>query len=219
MLRRLVAEFIGTAGLLAAVVGSGIMAERLAGGNVAVALLANTLATGAALAALILAFASVSGSHFNPVVSLASALNGELAWRDTLLYSLAQFSGALFGVAVANAMFDLPLFFVSQKARTGFGQWLSELVATFGLVGVIIAVSRRHKVLPTALAVAAYIMAAIWFTSSTSFANPAVTIARSFSDTFTGIRPVDVPAFIAAQLIGGISAAYLFNWLVPKETK
>lgn len=217
MSRRLVAEFIGTAMLLSAVVGSGIMAERLAGGNVAVALLANTLATGAALFALILSFGAVSGAHFNPIVSLASALNRELAWKAAAFYSAAQFAGALAGVATANAMFDLPILFVSQRARTGVGPWLGEVVATFGLVGIIIATSRQHKPLPVALAVGGYIMAALWFTSSTSFANPAVTVARSLSDTFAGIRPVDVPEFIAAQVLGALAATFLFRWLVVKH--
>jgi glycerol uptake facilitator-like aquaporin len=215
--RRLAGEFIGTAMMLAAVVGSGIMAERLSGGNVAVALIANTMATGAALVALILMFAPVSGAHFNPVVSISAAMNGDLAWRDLIFYLAAQFAGAVVGVAVANAMFDLPILFVSQKARTGFGQWLGEFVAAFGLVGVIIMVSRRHKIFPTALAVAAYITAAYWFTSSTSFANPAVTVARSLSDTFAGIRPVDVLPFITAQLFGALSATFLFRWLVKDE--
>lgn len=202
-----------------AVVGSGIMAERLSDGNVAIALLANTLATGAALAALILAFAPVSGAHMNPVVSLMSAINRELPWTDAAVYMLAQIAGALTGVAAANEMFDLPLFFASQKVRTGPGQWLGEFIATFGLVGVIIAVSRRHKPLPTALAVAAWITAAYWFTSSTSFANPAVTIARTASDTFAGISPRDAPAFIAVQLVGGVAATFVFRWLVPVEEK
>lgn len=219
MLRRLAAEFLGTAGLLAAVVGSGIMAERLAGGNVAIALLANTLATGAALVALILTFAPVSGAHFNPAVSVSAALNGDSPWREMSLYFVVQILGAVAGVAVANAMFDLPAFFASTKVRTGAGQWLGEFIATFGLVAVIIAVGRRHKPLPTALAVAAYITAAYWFTSSTSFANPAVTVARSLSDTFAGISPANVPAFIAAQLAGAVASSFLFNWLVPKNDK
>jgi glycerol uptake facilitator-like aquaporin len=219
MLRRLAAEFIATAFLLMAVVGSGIMAGRLSGGNVAIALLANTLATGAALAALILAFAPVSGAHMNPVVSLMSALNRELSWRDFAGYTVAQIVGAVVGVATANTMFDLPAFFASQKVRTGAAQCLGEFVATFGLVGVIIAVSRRHKPLPTALAVAAWITGAYWFTSSTSFANPAVTIARTMSDTFAGIRPADAPAFVLAQLIGGVAATFVFRWLVPVEKR
>lgn len=217
MLRRLAAEFIGTAMLLCAVVGSGIMAERLAGGNVAVALLANTVATGAALLALILTFASTSGAHFNPVVSLSAVINKEMTWRDAVLYTIVQISGALLGVAAANLMFDLPPFFASAKVRTGFGQWLGEFIATFGLVATVIAVSRKFKIPVVALAVAAYITAAYWFTSSTSFANPAVTIARSLSDTFTGIRPADVIPFIAVQLLGGIAASFLFNWLIQKN--
>jgi len=216
--RRLAGEFLGTAGLLCAVVGSGIMAERLAGGNEAIALLANTVATGTALVALILMFAPVSGGHFNPAVSISAAINGELGWQDAALYTIFQVGGGVLGVAIANAMFDLPVLFVSQKARTGMGQWLGEFVATFGLIAVTIAVSRRYSTTVVALTVAAYITAAYWFTSSTSFANPAVTIARSLSDTFAGIRPVDAPAFIAAQLGGAAAATFLFSWLVPKKT-
>lgn len=216
--RLLAAEFIGTAMLLCAVVGSGIMAERLAMGNVAVALLANAIATGAALVALILMFAPVSGAYFNPVVSLSAAINGEKRWTDALLYSGVQIAGALLGVAVANLMFELPVFSESQKIRTGVAQWLGEFVAAFGLVGVVMAVSRQHKTFAVAAAVAAYITAAYWFTSSTSFANPAVTIARSFSDTFAGIRPFDVPAFIIAQTLGALAASYIFNWLIPRKT-
>jgi glycerol uptake facilitator-like aquaporin len=212
----LAAEFLGTAMLLAAVVGSGIMAERLAGGNVAIALLENTIATGAALMALILMFAPVSGAHFNPAVSLSAAINGDSPWSDMIAYVAVQIPGALLGVAAANVMFDLPAFFASQKLRTGFGQWLGEFIATFGLVAVVIAVGRRHKPFATAAAVAAYITAAYWFTSSTSFANPAVTIARTLSDTFAGIRPIDAPAFIIAQVLGGLAATFLFNWLVPR---
>ena len=216
--RRLVAELIGTAMLLAAVVGSGIMAERLAGGNAAIALLANTIATGSALLALILMFAPVSGAHFNPIVSLSWAINRDILWREAAVYSSVQIIGALVGVAVANLMFGLPAFFASTKIRTGFGQWLGEFVASFGLVGLIIAVSRQHKAFAVACAVAAYITAAYWFTSSTSFANPAVTIARSLTDTFTGIRPVDAPAFIAMQVLGALSASIIFSWLVPRKS-
>lgn len=216
--RRLVAEFIGTALLLAVVVGSGIMAERLAGGNTAVALLANTIATGAALFSLIMMFGLVSGAHFNPVVTAVTVIDGETSVRDAACYLVAQILGALLGTAVANLMFDLPVFFASTKIRTGFSQWLGEFVATFGLVAVIIAVARRHKSLAIiAASVACYITAAYWFTSSTSFANPAVTIARSLSDTFAGIRPADAPAFIAAQLAGGLAAAVVFRWLIRKE--
>ena len=217
MLRRLAAEFIGTAGLLAAVVGSGIMAERLAGGNLALALLANTVATGAALVALILTFAPISGAHFNPAVSLTEAWNGSIKWADAALYCLAQIAGALLGVGLANIMFELPVFFASTRLRTGPAQWLSEFIATFGLIAVIAGCSRRQSRIVVPFAVAAYITAAYWFTSSTSFANPAVTIARSLSDTFAGIRPADAPAFIAAQLLGAFAATITFRWLVPSE--
>lgn len=203
--------------LVCAVVGSGIMAERLAGGNVAVALLANTIATGAALVALILIFAPVSGAHFNPIISIVSAFNDELSSTDALLYAVVQIVGGVAGVAVANLMFDVPAIVAATKVRTGVGVWLGEVVATFGLVGLVISVSRRHQIPAVAAAVASYITAAYWFTSSTSFANPAVTIARSLTDTFTGIRPADAPAFIAAQLIGGAASALLFNWLIPKK--
>lgn len=215
--RRLAAEFIGTAILLAVIVGSGIMAERLAGGNMAIALLANTIAIGVALVALILMFASVSGAHFNPIVSIAAAISRDMTWAEAGVFAVVQIVGALFGVAVANLMFELPIFFASEKVRTGPAQWLGEFVAAFGLIGVIIAVSRRHTTFVVALAVAAYITAAIWFTSSTSFANPAVTIARSLSNTFTGIRPIDAPHFIIAQLLGAVAAAIVFNWLIPRR--
>ncbi|MEP6850761.1 MAG: MIP/aquaporin family protein [Acidobacteriota bacterium] len=212
--QRLAAELVGTALLLCAVVGSGIMAERLAGGNAAMALLANTIATGSALFALITVFAPVSGAHFNPVVSFTSSLS----WGEAAVYSIVQIIGGLAGTAIADLMFDLPVFFASQKVRTGFGQWLGEFVATFGLVGLIIAVSRTQKNIGIiAAAVACYIAAAYWFTSSTSFANPAVTIARSVSDTFAGIRPIDVAPFMGSQIAGGITAAILFNWLFPKH--
>ncbi len=214
--RRLAAEFIGTAMLLAAVVGSGITAERLAGGNVALALLANTIATGAALFSLILMFAHISGAHFNPVVCVSSAISGDLAWKDAVFYTIIQIAGGCLGVVIANLMFELPPVILSTKVRTGPAQWLGEFVAAFGLVGVITAVSRRHRSRTVAAAVAAYITAAYWFTSSTSFANPAVTIARSLSDTFAGIRPVDIPGFIVAQVLGALAATILFNWLAPK---
>ena len=216
--RRLAAEFIGTAMLLAVIVGSGIMAERLAGGNMAIALLGNTIAIGVALVALILMFAPVSGAHLNPIVSIAAALTRDMAWADAGVYVSIQIAGALFGVALANLMFDLPIFFAAEKVRTGSAQWLGEFIASFGLIGVIIAVSRRHKTFVVALAVAAYITAAIWFTSSTSFANPAVTVARSLSNTYTGIRPPDAPLFIIAQLFGGVAAAIVFNWLIPRDS-
>lgn len=218
LLRRAIAEFIGTAALLATVVGSGIMAERLAVGNVAVALLANTIATGAALIALILMFANVSGAHLNPVVTFVNVIDGGLKLRDAFVYLLAQLMGALLGTALANLMFELPVFFVSTKIRYGVSQWLGEFIATFGLVGVIVCCTRLYRSTPiVAVAVAAWITAAYWFTSSTSFANPAVTLARSLSDTFAGIRPIDAPMFIVAQFAGAISAAFLFRWLVPKE--
>jgi len=212
--RRAVAEFVATALLLATVVGSGIMGERLAGGNVAIALLANTLATGAALVALILAFGPLSGAHMNPAVTLADAAVGGIRWTEVPVYIAAQITGAFLGVAVAHGMFGEPIFFASRHARAGGAQFLSEFVATFGLVSVIWGVARRRSA-AVPFAVAAYITAAYWFTSSTSFANPAVTLARSASDTFAGIRPMDVPAFIVAQLLGAAVATLLFRWLVP----
>jgi glycerol uptake facilitator-like aquaporin len=216
--RRVVAEAIGTAMLLAAVVGSGIMGERLSGGNVALALLANTLATGAALVALILTFGSISGAHFNPAVTLADASQGGLAWRDVPAYIIAQIVGAFAGVAAAHLMFGLPLFFASRHERSDGAQVFSEFVATFGLLAVIWGCARlRSSAVP--FAVAAYITSAYWFTASTSFANPAVTLARSVSDTFAGIRPVDAPAFIIAQLIGATAATTLFRWLIPTLPK
>jgi len=212
--RRAVAEFVATALLLATVVGSGIMGERLAGGNVAIALLANTLATGAALVALILAFGPLSGAHMNPAVTLADAAVGGIRWTEVPVYIAAQITGAFLGVAVAHGMFGEPIFFASRHARAGGAQFLSEFIATFGLVSVIWGVARRRSA-AVPFAVAAYITAAYWFTSSTSFANPAVTLARSASDTFAGIRPMDVPAFIVAQLLGAAVATLLFCWLVP----
>jgi glycerol uptake facilitator-like aquaporin len=211
--RRLAVEFLGTAMLLSAVVGSGIMAERLAGGNTAVALLANTIATGAALFVLILSFREVSGAHFNPAVTVTEFLSTNISILDAAAYIVVQFSGAIAGVALANTMFELPVLFASQKVRTGPGQWLSEFVATFGLIVVIAATGRLTSRFAVPAAVAAYISTAYWFTASTSFANPAVTLARSLSDTFAGIRPVDVPAFVVAQMIGAIAAMYLTRWL------
>jgi glycerol uptake facilitator-like aquaporin len=213
----MVAEAVGTALLLAAVVGSGIMGERLAGGNVAIALLANTLATGAALVALILTFGPVSGAHFNPAVTLADAIGGGISWQRVPGYVAAQTCGAFAGVAVAHVMFGLPLFSASQHDRSGMAQALSEFVATFGLLAVIWGCSRRR---PGAVpfAVASYITAAYWFTASTSFANPAVTLARSASDTFAGIRPLDVPGFVLAQLLGALAATALFHWLQKGKT-
>ena len=212
--KRLVAELIGTALLLATVVGSGIMGERLAGGNVAIALLANTIATGAGLVALILTFGPISGAHFNPVVTLADATQGGIAWRDVAPYIVAQIVGAFAGVAVAHVMFGEAIVTVSQHARAGTPQLVSEFVATFGLLSVIWGcVRRRSSAVP--FAVGAYITAAYWFTSSTSFANPAVTLARSVTNTFAGIRPIDAPGFIIAQLLGAAAATLLFRWLTP----
>jgi glycerol uptake facilitator-like aquaporin len=209
--RRAVSETVGTALLLAAVVGSGIMGERLAGGNVAVALLANTMATGAVLVALIYGLAPISGAHFNPAVSAASAIEGALAWRDLPGYVVAQVVGAFIGVAVAHLMFELPVFSISQHARTGVAQLLSEAVASFGLLLVIGRCAQTRA--PVAIAVGAYITAAYWFTASTSFANPAVTLARACSDTFAGIRPADAPGFVFAQLTGAAGATLLLRWL------
>lgn len=213
--RRAVAEGVGTAMLLATVVGSGIMGERLSGGNVAVALLANTVATGAALVALILTFGPMSGAHFNPAVTLADAWQGGLPWGEVPAYLIAQTVGAFAGVAAADVMFELPVFFASHKARHGGAQLFSEFVATFGLLAVIWGCVRLKQKTVVPFAVGAYITAAYWFTSSTSFANPAVTLARSASDTFAGIRPVDVPGFVVAQLLGTAAATLLFRWLIP----
>jgi glycerol uptake facilitator-like aquaporin len=215
--RRLAAEGLGTAFLLATVVGSGIMGERLAGGSVGLALLANTLATGAGLIALILTFGPVSGAHFNPAVTLSDAWQGQTKWKDVLPYIAAQIAGAFAGVAAAHLMFNEPVFFASQHIRTGPAQWWSEFIATFGLVAVIIGCSRSRPTV-TPFAVAAYITAAYWFTASTSFANPAVTLARAASDTFAGIRPIDAPGFIAAQLVAAGLATWLSRWLHPRPT-
>ena len=212
--QRLTAEAVGTALLLATVVGSGIMGERLASGNVAIALLANSLATGAALVALILTFGPISGAHFNPAVTIADASQGGLPWSYVPGYVLAQIIGAFAGVAAAHIMFELPLFFASRHVRSGMAQGFSEFVATFGLLAVIWGCARlRAATVP--FAVAGYITAAYWFTASTSFANPAVTLARAATDTFAGIRPSDAPLFIIAQLVGAGSATALFSWLVP----
>jgi glycerol uptake facilitator-like aquaporin len=213
--RRATAEFVGTGFLVAAVVGSGIMAERLAGGNAAIALLANTMATGAALVALILAFGPISGAHLNPAVSLADALEGGLTWREVAAYVCAQVFGGIPGVMSAHLMFGLPAVSLSQHTRSGSAQVFSEFIATFGLLAVIWGCSRARSA-ATPFAVGAYITAAYWFTASTSFANPAVTVARSLSDTLSGIRPVDVPFFVAAQIAGAIGATLLFRWLVPR---
>jgi glycerol uptake facilitator-like aquaporin len=212
--RRVASEAIGSALLLAAVVGSGIMGERLAGGNVAIALLANTLATGAMLVALILTFGPISGAHFNPAVTLADAWQRGILWRHVPAYIAAQVSGAFIGVATAHLMFDEPIFAASRHVRSGTAQVFSEFVATFGLLAVIWGCARlRSSVIP--FAVGAYITGAYWFTSSTSFANPAVTMARSMTDTFSGIRPDDAPGFILAQLAGAMAATGLFAWLIP----
>ena len=216
--RVIVAEALGTAGLLCAVVGSGVMAERLAGGNVAIALLANTLATGAALIALLLTFGPVSGAQLNPVVTIAAALLGELRWPQALAMVAAQVAGAVGGVVVAHAMFEQTLLQASTKERSGPGQWLAEVVATAGLLLVIAGVGRtRASAVP--FAVAAWVIGAYWFTSSTSFANPAVTLARGLTDTFAGIRPGDVPAFVAAQLVGGVAGALLGRWLFSRPVE
>ena len=214
--KRVVAEALGTAFLLAAVVGSGIMGERLAAGNTAIALLANTLATGAALVALIFTFGPISGAHFNPAVTLADAWQRGIAWRDAAAYIAAQISGAFAGVAAAHVMFGLPLFFASRHQRAGGAQMFSEFVATFGLLAVIWSCVRYQPAM-IPFAVAAFITAAYWFTASTSFANPAVTLARAASDTFAGIRPADAPGFIAAQLAGALAATTLFRWLLKDE--
>lgn len=216
--RRALAEAIGTAFLLAVVVGSGIMGERLSGGNVAVALLANTLATGAGLVTLILVFGSISGAHFNPAVTISDATQGGLAWRDVPVYVLAQIAGAFGGVAVAHVMFGEPVFFASTHVREGTGQLVSEFVATFGLLATIWGTVRtRPSAVP--FAVGAYITSAYWFTSSTSFANPAVTLARAASNTFAGIRPADAPGFIVAQALGAAAATATFAWLIPAPRK
>jgi glycerol uptake facilitator-like aquaporin len=201
IVREAFVELVATAFLLIAIVGSGIMAERLCGGNTGLALLANAIATGGALTALILAFGPQSGAHMNPVVTLAAAATEGLRWHAVPAYIAAQIAGAILGVWLAHVMFDLPIWQLSQHARTGLPQWVAEVIATFGLLAVIWG-CRAHREPVTAFAVAAYITGAYWFTASTSFANPAVTIARALSDTFAGIRPVDVPGFILAQFAG-----------------
>ena len=209
--RRLVAELIGTALLVAVVVGSGIMGERLAGGNEAIALLGNTVATGAALVVLILIFGPVSGAHFNPVVSLSFALQSKLSWGECLVYTAVQIVGGIAGTMLAHIMFNLPLIEFSTHERTGIGMWTGEIVASFGLLGTIIG-CLRSKPDAVPYAVGLFITAGYWFTSSTSFANPAVTVARALTNTFSGIRPEDVSAFIAAQVIGAILATAIFRW-------
>lgn len=214
--RHAVAEALGTAFLLAAIIGSGIMAQKLAGGSGALALLCNTLATGAILVVLILVFAPVSGAHFNPVVSLAFALRRQLSWNIAGLYVATQLAGALLGMLVAHLMFELPAWQISTTVRTGAGQWLAEGIATFGLVLTVFGCSAGAPG-AVAPAVGLYITAAYWFTASTSFANPAVTLARSLSDTFAGIAPGGVPAFVVAQLIGTVAAIVLAEWLWPRR--
>jgi glycerol uptake facilitator-like aquaporin len=213
-MKKLVAEFLGTAFLVAAVIGSGIMAERLSNGNIAIALLANTIATCAALVALILAFGPISGAHFNPAVSLSFALSRETPWREVPFYWAAQFTGGLVGAVAAHAMFALPWYAFSTHVRSGAPQLLSEFIATFGLVCVIWGCVRSRSQM-TPFAVGAYIASAYWFTASTSFANPAVTVARAFSNTFAGIRPTDAVYFIPVQIAGAIAATFLFRWLMP----
>jgi glycerol uptake facilitator-like aquaporin len=212
--RRIAAEALGTAILLATVVGSGIMAQRLAGGNVAIALLGNTLPTGAILVVLILIFGPLSGAHFNPVVSLSLALRGETTWPMFAAYAAAQLVGAVVGVWAAHLMFDLPVWQISSTVRSGPGQWLAEAIATFGLLLTIYGCSANARG-AIAYAVGLYITAAYWFTASTSFANPAVTLARSLSDTFAGIAPSGVVAFMVAQVVGGLTATALARWLWP----
>ncbi|MBW8322683.1 MAG: aquaporin family protein [Rhizobium sp.] len=216
--RRIASEFLGTALLLATVVGSGIMAEALAGGNVAVALLGNTIATGAILVVLITMLGPVSGAHFNPAVTLVMLASAEISKREAAFYMLAQIAGGLVGVWVAHLMFDLSVLQMSVKARTGTGQWIAEGVATFGLL-VTILLTRRHRPESIPLSVGLYITAAYWFTASTSFANPAVTLARAFSDSFAGIRLADVPAFVVVQLIGAMLALFLSRWLLAGAGK
>jgi glycerol uptake facilitator-like aquaporin len=213
MTRRLAAEALGTLMLVMAVVGSGIMAEKLAGGNGAIALLCNTLPTGAVLFVIITIFAGVSGAHFNPAVSLVAFLRDEMDWQTTLAYIAAQILGGCLGAILAHLMFGLDLVQVGSTERTGLGQWAGEFIATFGLIATILG-CLRFRPEAVATAVALYITSAYWFTSSTSFANPAVTIARATSDTFAGIAPGDVPAFLLAQLLGALAAAYVFGWLL-----
>ena len=214
LIRRLAAEGVGSFFLFATVIGSGIMAEGLSGGNVAVALLANSLATGAILFVLITMLGPISGAHMNPAVSLVAASRCELAWADAAIYIAAQLACGILGAWAAHLMFDLPLLQISEKSRTGGGQWLGEAIATFGLILTILG-TVRHRPLWVPASVALYITAAYWFTSSTSFANPAITVARSLSDTFAGISPYDVPLFIVAQLVGAALAALTAKWLFP----
>ncbi|MGI9437389.1 MAG: MIP/aquaporin family protein [Geminicoccaceae bacterium] len=215
--RRLAAEALGTAFLLATVVGSGIMGESLAGGNVAIALLGNTIPTGAILVVLILMFGPISGAHFNPAVTLSFLVQGKVATGDAIAYILVQIGAAIIGAWLAHLMFEEPLFMLSQKVRTGGGQWVAEIIATFGLVATIIACV-RHRAEAVSFAVGLYITAAYWFTASTSFANPAVTIARTLTDTFSGIRPVDAPVFIICQIVGALLATFTMAWLLNGQS-
>lgn len=215
MIRRITAEFVGTAWLLAIVIGSGIMGERLAGGNDAIALLGNTIATGAGLVVLIQMFGPVSGAHFNPAVTLVMRWRGETDTRSTVVYVAAQITGAVLGVWIAHAMFAEPMLQVSTKFRDGPAQGFSEFVATFGLIGTILSTQKSRPEF-TPVAVGLYITAAYWFTASTSFANPAVTIARSLSDTFAGIAPPSVALFIGAQIVGALAATIFFSWLLKE---
>jgi glycerol uptake facilitator-like aquaporin len=212
--KRVVAEMLGTALLVAAVVGSGIMGESLSAGNVAIALLANTIATGAALLALILTFGPISGAHLNPVVTLSMTMRKLMPWSEATLYVGAQFVGAVMGTLLAHVMFGKELYSLSRHQRSGFAQLVSEFVAAFGLLCVIWGCLKIRSALALPVAVASYITAAYWFTTSTSFANPAVTVARSITDTFSGIRPVDVPGFVLAQVGGAVTATLLFGWLL-----
>jgi len=218
LIRKLLAEWLGTFSLLATVVGSGIMAERLAGGNIAIALLGNTIPTGSILVVLIMVFGPISGAHFNPAVTLAFAIRREIAMRDSVLYVLAQILGGISGVLIAHVMFDNLLIDPSTTVRAGLGQWVGEFVATFGLIGTILGCLKARPE-ATPFAVGLYITAAYWFTSSTSFANPAVTIARGFSNTFAGIQPENISAFIAVQLIAALLATVFFNWLLDQDAE
>jgi glycerol uptake facilitator-like aquaporin len=216
---RIAVELLGTGMLVAAVVGSGIMGERLAGGNVAVALLANTMATGAILVALILTFGPISGAHLNPVVTLAFAMRKLFPWREVPAYVVVQFVGAVFGTLLAHLMFGREIYSLSHHERSGFAQLVSEFVAAFGLLCVIWGCVKAKSTMAVPVGVASYIVAAYWFTASTSFANPAVTVARSITDTFAGIRPVDVPGFVAAQIVGAITATAFFSKIEGQTTR
>lgn len=211
--RRLAAEAIGTAFLLATVVGSGIMGETLAGGNIAIALLGNTIPTGAILVVLILMLGPISGAHFNPAVTLAFLVQGKISVSDAIVYVAVQIVAAILGAWSAHLMFEEPVFMISEKIRTGGGQWVAEIIATFGLVATILACV-RHRAEAVPYAVGLYITAAYWFTASTSFANPAVTIARTLTNTFSGIRPADAPLFIVCQIVGALLATFVFVWLL-----